>query len=223
MEKSTYEKRSLNEEALLVKAVLNGQTAIAKMILFNLPLCSFRGEGGAVENVKRYSNNMNRLLCEIVKNVDLEQSEHLYSVIKLRIDNLQRSDDVFVLWSEIMEKYCMIVNNQKAKSFSPTVQRVIVSVNNDITVDLKLNAIAEHLNMNASYLSNLFHKETGMTITAYVNQKRLEYAEFLLVNTNLNISTIAQECGVYDENYFARLFKKWYRLSPTQYRKQKLS
>lgn len=219
--KEIKEEMDFYGESLLMKAVSNGQTAVAKIIFSNLRLYSFRGETEPLENLKRYSNNINLLFFESVKGMDLNKSEHLYTNIKQRIDNLVRSDDIFALWSEMIEKYCAIVNGHKAREYSPTIQRVIISANNDISAELKLNSIAEQLNMNASYLSNLFHKETGVTITSYVNGKKMEYAAFLLLNTEWNVSAIAQECGILDENYFARIFKKQYQMSPSQYRKQK--
>lgn len=45
----------------------------------------------------------------------------------------------------------------------------------DLTADQSLNAHAKILNISPSYLSTLFRKETGITLTEYVNRKRVEY------------------------------------------------
>lgn len=217
------EKNNFYGESLLLNAVLQGQTAIVKMFFNDLSVYFFRGGIETAENLRYYFNNYNLLLFETVKSLNLKKAEQLYVTLKLRIDTLTRSDDIFLLWSEMIERYCIIVNEYIARGYSPTVQRVIIAVNNNVSAELKLNHIAEELNVNASYLSNLFHKETGNTITMYVNQKKLEYAAFLLSNTEWNVAAIAQECGILDENYFARIFKKQYHMSPTQYRKQKKS
>lgn len=205
----------------LLGAVMQGQTAIVKMLFSDLPLVSFYGEVESMDNLRYYFNSFNLTFFEMVKVLNLKKAEQLYVAMTLRIDTLTRAEDVFLLWEEMIERYCVIVNEYIARAYSPTVQRVIVTVNNDISAELKLNQIAEQLNVNASYLSNLFHKETGTTITMYVNQKKLEYAAFLLSNTEWNVASIAQECGILDENYFARIFKKQYHMSPTQFRKQK--
>lgn len=76
-----------------------------------------------------------------------------------------------------------------------------------MTADLSLKAQARFLNVNASYLSTLFKKETGMTLTDYVNKKRVENAVFLLNSTSMQIQNIAQYCGIADVNYFTKISK----------------
>ena len=79
------------------------------------------------------------------------------------------------------------------------------------------------LNVNASYLSKLFKKETGITLTEYVAKKRIEQAAFLLTSTNLQIQTVAQNCGIYDVNYFTKLFKKHTGKTPKEYRESTIN
>lgn len=78
---------------------------------------------------------------------------------------------------------------------------------------------AERLKMNSSYLSTLFKKENGTTLTDYVNQKRVEHAIFLLNSTSLQVQSIAQQCGIPDVNYFSKTFKKIVGKTPMEYRK----
>jgi len=88
----------------------------------------------------------------------------------------------------------------------------------DLTADLSLKANADALNVNASYLSTLFKKETGSTLTDYVNRKRIEHAVYLLNTTSLPISTVGQRCGIQDDNYFTKMFKKYTSMTPKQFR-----
>ena len=87
-----------------------------------------------------------------------------------------------------------------------------------MTADLTLKKIANTFNMNASYLSNLFRKETGQTLTDYVTQKRVSHAVYLLNHTNMQIQMVAQACGIHDVNYFVKVFKKYVNMTPSQYR-----
>ena len=75
-------------------------------------------------------------------------------------------------------------------------------------------------NINASYLSALFKKETGVTLTEYINQKRMKQAARLLTSTKLQIQTISQYCGISDVNYFSKLFKKYAGKTPNEFRKE---
>ena len=74
-------------------------------------------------------------------------------------------------------------------------------------------------NISASYLSNIFKKETDKTVTEYVNGKRMDYAAHLLATTKQQIQSIAQICGIVDVQYFSKLFKKVKGMTPKEYRK----
>ena len=106
------------------------------------------------------------------------------------------------------------------KGYSLLVQKVVTQIDYDLTADLGLKAISSLLNVNSSYLSTLFKKETGTTLTEYVNRKRIEHALFLLNSTNMQIQVIAQYCGIPDVNYFTKIFKKIIGQTPKDYREQ---
>ena len=76
------------------------------------------------------------------------------------------------------------------------------------------------LQITPSYLSSLFHRETGQTIACHINHKRLNAACHLLANTRLQVQTVAQLSGFSDPNYFSKRFKQQYGVTPAQYRLQ---
>lgn len=90
----------------------------------------------------------------------------------------------------------------------------------DLTADLSLKNIAAQLNVSPTYLSALFRKECDITLTDYVNNKRMEHAIHLLNTTDKLINVISYECGIQDTNYFIKLFKRYTGLTPTKYREQ---
>ena len=59
-----------------------------------------------------------------------------------------------------------------------------------------------------------------MTIVDFVNKTRIENSCKLLENTDLHISAISEKVGIFDYNYFSRMFKKYIGKTPTQYRKE---
>lgn len=124
------------------------------------------------------------------------------------------------LQHEMIRKYCFIIQNYSIKNYSNIIQSVINFVDANLSADLSLRFLAKQLNVNASYLSNQFRKETGSTLTDYVNKKRIHHAIYLLNTTTLQIQTISQYCGINDVNYFTKLFKKHVQKSPSEYRKE---
>lgn len=85
--------------------------------------------------------------------------------------------------------------------------------------DISLSQLADIVEMNTSYLSSIFKKETGMTYSEYLIQCRLEQACKLLVETNLNIAEVAHQSGYQDARYFSKQFLKQIGLKPSEYRK----
>ena len=57
-----------------------------------------------------------------------------------------------------------------------------------------------------------------MTPTKYINNKRLDLSLAYLTETNLKINEIAEMCGFTDANYFSRIFRARYNISPLEYR-----
>ena len=83
---------------------------------------------------------------------------------------------------------------------------------------LSLEEVAEHIHLNASYLSALFKKATNANFRDYLNKVRIAEAQRLLVNTDSTIVDIAANCGFNDQSYFTKVFKKATGMTPRQYR-----
>ena len=84
--------------------------------------------------------------------------------------------------------------------------------------DLSLEEVAESLQLNPSYFSAVFKAAEGVNYIEYVTRQRLERAKELLGEGQLKISAVAQRVGYQNPAYFDYLFKKRFRLTPTEYR-----
>lgn len=146
---------------------------------------------------------------------------HIYRLCAtqtLRIEELTSLDGAIELQRSMVEQYCLLVKEHSLKQYSHIIARTITLISSDLGADLTLNSIARRLNVNASYLSALFKRECGETLTAFVIRKRMESAAFSLRHTEKQIQTIAEEVGVLDVNYFIKLFKRQYQMTPSRYR-----
>ena len=84
--------------------------------------------------------------------------------------------------------------------------------------DGSLTELASSLHYDFSWLSREIKRKTGKTYTEIVQEKRLSQASFLLTNTDMNISDIANRVGYDNVSYFHRLFKKRFNMSPYKYK-----
>ena len=138
----------------------------------------------------------------------------------IKIENMTSPNQDKDIHREILKRYCTMVQHNTTIGFSPTMQKVINHILQNLTaMELTLQSTAESLGINKSYLATLFKKETGKTFTGYVNSKRLDHAIFLLNATDLQIQEVASSCGIPDVAYFTRLFKQEKGMTPSQYRK----
>lgn len=90
-----------------------------------------------------------------------------------------------------------------------------------LTAKISLAKLAGLINLQSTYFSNLFCRVTGMPPIKYLNLKRLEKAQELLLTTNQTLAEIASGVGFEDVFYFSRLFKKYLKVAPKQYRDRK--
>lgn len=83
---------------------------------------------------------------------------------------------------------------------------------------LTVSDIVEAVNIERSYLFRLFKGETGLSISSYIRQVRIQQACVLLESSDLSVSSIAYSVGYKDPLYFSKVFKKTMAKSPSTYR-----
>jgi len=84
--------------------------------------------------------------------------------------------------------------------------------------NLSISDIAGKLNITSSYLGVIFHQSTGINIISYIKQLRIEKACELLRNSMLTIVDISEKLGFQDPHYFSNVFKKNFKITPSEYR-----
>lgn len=92
-------------------------------------------------------------------------------------------------------------------------------INEHCMQDISIRVLADKLNLNMSYVSQLFKKETGTTFVKYLTGVRMERAKELLADTELSVNEISEACGYHDYFYFIKQFKRYASMTPTVYRK----
>ncbi|MEH7480018.1 response regulator [Neobacillus drentensis] len=123
---------------------------------------------------------------------------------------------------EIFDKIKMFFVEQPQEELLITnemVKTIIDYINSHFTEEILLTTLAQKFNMSIGYLSVLIKKETGTTYTEYVTQKRLNMAKELLSDSKLSVYEIVRRVGYKDYFHFNKLFKKYFGLTPSKYRK----
>lgn len=214
------EERYQIEDAVL-DAVAEGNAVKAMMLTERM---------GSIRLSPRSQNPLrNSKNIYIILNTLLRRTAYLSGVHPLYIDEvsgnyarlIEECDDereLDELAPLMVQKYCSLVEKKSLSSYSKPVQQILVTIDASLTGDLSLKRFANDLFLNTSYLSALFKKEVGSTLTDYVNQNRIHYACKLLRSTTLSVQNIAAKSGIPDIHYFTRLFRREMGMSPREYR-----
>lgn len=83
--------------------------------------------------------------------------------------------------------------------------------------------VVEHVGLERSYFSKIFHRQTGVTAQNYILNVRIQRSKLLLERTDYTVKEIASYVGMKDEYYFSRAFKQAVGVSPSRYRRDFLA
>ena len=133
-----------------------------------------------------------------------------------------RSKNVSIMQDLVMSLYFKTateIANRMADLKIPLIENIKTYISENYhNPDLSLSLIAEHFNINPSYLSSYFKKSTGENFVNYVNTLRLENACRLLEEDDLQVNDIAYQVGYSSSSIFITNFKKMYGVTPGAYR-----
>ena len=121
---------------------------------------------------------------------------------------------------QMLREFCDLIRDIHNKKYSAMVQSVIYSINQQYMDNISVHDIADEIGVSESYMIAQFKRETGTTPAIYLRDVRLKNAANLLISTEEEIQKICGQVGIQDANYFVKLFKSSYGITPKAYRKQ---
>ena len=112
----------------------------------------------------------------------------------------------------------VVEEKQKAELPHPLVTKVKDYVFRNLQSEIKVSDMAGNFCVNADYLSSLFHKSTGKTITRYVLEEKVKAAKSMLIYTSNTLQEIAFVLNFSSQSHFSTVFRKFTGLTPKEYR-----
>ncbi len=100
--------------------------------------------------------------------------------------------------------------------------RIFSHIDRHLATSITLADLCRLGHMSESTLLRAFRAAVGMTPIQYVNYRRIQRAAEMLQQTDRAIETIAEQVGISDANYFSRLFRRYFKCSPSAYRRQQM-
>jgi two-component system response regulator YesN len=140
--------------------------------------------------------------------------DYFYSFEKIKtIDKLEK-------WClDITEEYLVYALNSEKKRNCYLIEKAKKIILQNLDKEISLSEIASQLYFHPNYLSRLFKKEVGLSITDYQIRLRIEKAKEILREPGVKVYEVAERVGYESVTYFNRLFKKEVGITPKEYQK----
>lgn len=219
------EHRQPTEEFLFYQAVTNGDVDTVKENCKQERFLDARGVGvlsrNHITNLKYHfviTTAMITRLCK-QKGMELEQAFRMSDFYIQRLDDIHtvqgiRSlhDEMVLDYTEKMRRICRSDTN--SRHISVCKEYIYSHLKERITID----DLADELGVSASYLSRLFKKETGSSVSAYIRRQKIEMAKNLLRYSDYSMIDIANRLSFSSQSHFIQQFREYAGMTPKKYR-----
>ncbi|WP_164817304.1 response regulator transcription factor [Paenibacillus lautus] len=154
------------------------------------------------------SNDMDKAMSQAVKNIGTSRAKP--------------RDDATGNERNIMTRPADRSDGQASCSGADIVHAVRNYIGGHIGDGLSLEELGSVVHLHPVYLSKLYKQETGENLSSYILRTRLEKSAHLLEVSNLHVMDIARMVGYRKPQYFIKLFKELYGITPYQYRRKRI-
>lgn len=144
-----------------------------------------------------------------------DREDYLREVVNAESNRALRS------WFVEKFKVCAAnISTKKGERENHLVRQAQAYIQENYQKDLSLDELSKELDISPYYFSKLFKEETGSNFVEYLTGLRMSRAKELLRDESRSMKEICMEVGYSDPNYFSRIFKKNFGVTPTEYRER---
>ncbi|PET76164.1 AraC family transcriptional regulator [Bacillus sp. AFS001701] len=149
----------------------------------------------------------------LIMSKNAQMIQELYHII--RYDKFVKKVCEYAYWLTIQ------IANSFNNKMTPVIRKATKYIRENHQNSITLEEIAQYCCVSKYHFSHLFKKEIGTSVIDFLNRIRIEKSMFYLEMTDLSMQEIATRIGFQDSNYFSRIFKKYIKSSPSEYRATK--
>ena len=154
-------------------------------------------------NPKVYDNRPTLMDFE-KKNEELSPSEFLetHAILEILLSRFIKNTNTTSAKNNVKKEFGMVLNY----------------INENLHENLTVKQLADFCHLNTDYFSRVFNENFGMRPNKYIQSKRIERAQLLLLSTNNSLKQIAEKVGLENLSYFNRIFKSHTGITPGVFR-----
>ena len=217
--------RQPTEEFLFYEAVANGNVEAVKKNCEAARFTESEGVGvlsrNPVTNLKYHFVITTAMITRLCRQngMELEQAFGLSDFYIQKLDDIHTvegvqslHDEMVIDYTEKMRRY--LRSDTTSKHINACKEYIYAHIKERITID----ELAGEFGVSASYLSRLFKKETGISVSAYIREQKIEIAKNLLRYSDYSMIDIANRLSFSSQSHFIQQFREAVGMTPKKYR-----
>ena len=151
--------------------------------------------------------------------MELEQAYRLSDFYILKMDSMTTTEDIAALHdSMVLDFTGKMLLIKKQSIISKSITMCIEYVYNHIHDRITIEDLAAYTELSPSYLSRLFKKELGISVSDYIREKKIDKAQNLLKYSDFTPVEIANYLSFSSQSHFIQAFEKMVGMTPKKYR-----
>ncbi len=148
------------------------------------------------------------------------EAYNLSDVYAQKADTSKRIDEILKLFAIAYYDFAKrVAKAKKQKAYSYPISLCFTYILDHLHYQITLTELSRICNLTPQYLSAQFRRETGKTITEYIRKEKLETAKQMLTYSDHTLQEIASFLGFCSHSSFSAHFRKFYNMTPSEYRK----
>lgn len=174
----------------------------------------------ALQRLKSYSrklNDANRHIYELIRSILVcIKMEHPDSLLSITIPDYSSSKNLYTILEKTICSFCQVIQEEKHVTTDPFVLELMDYIDKHFReYGLCLAALEEAFNCSSSKIQKAFKNNLQITVSDYIEKKRMELANELLFQKEKSITEIALECGFSNSNSFYKAYQRVYGINPS--------
>ncbi len=169
----------------------------------------FEGESGAAYTLPEYGRASSQRISVIFRQLVDCSRRNMYTT---RMTECALE----MLLTELTQEH--LDSRGTGRASNPLIEDINEWIRLNCHRQITINDVAEEFHYNPEYLSSLYSRETGSTLTRSIVMARVDISKRMLSDRNMSIKEAAFSCGFNDEKYYMRVFRKIEGMTPGQYR-----
>ena len=136
------------------------------------------------------------------------------------LSNTKEEENIYQLFVQAFLEYCQAVQDWRLSGCSPVLRTCCEYIMSHLHSRITMEELGRVCALSPNYVSDLFKKELNIRPIAYIRQKKMNYAAYLLQHSSLSVAEISELLALPSSSSFASQFTEQYGMTPYRYRKQ---